>query len=137
MDPPVSSRNPEASIVGFRSRTPAISVRRSTIGRTELMDILKALGRATIPGELRRSASVALLSCPCPAVTRWPVMGCPDVQINQPSSGDMLMRGARVIGFHGGGELEAVGPLWDCFLAGHGLESRCGVAEVLGMVDTD
>src|SRR5437667_10911737 len=35
------------------------------------------------------------------------------------------------------GELEAVGPLWDCFLAGHGLESRCGDAEVLGMVDTD
>src|SRR3989441_12643662 len=44
MDPPVSSRNPEARIVGFRSRTPAISVRRSTIGRTELMDVLKALG---------------------------------------------------------------------------------------------
>src|SRR5438128_8614402 len=44
MDPPVSSRNPEASIVGFRSRTPAISVRRSTIGRTELMGVLKALG---------------------------------------------------------------------------------------------
>ena len=33
-------------------------------------------------------------------------MGCPDVQINQPSSGDMLMRGARVIGFHGGGSLK-------------------------------
>src|SRR3989454_11339905 len=46
MDPPVSSRNPEARIVGFRSRTPAISVRRSTIGRTELMDVLKALGPA-------------------------------------------------------------------------------------------
>src|SRR5437870_6460899 len=45
MDPPVSSRNPEASIVGFRSRTPAISVRRSTIGRTELMGVLKALGQ--------------------------------------------------------------------------------------------
>src|SRR2546426_9770520 len=47
MDPPVSSRNPEASIVGFRSCTPAISVRRSTIGRTEMMDVLKALGGHT------------------------------------------------------------------------------------------
>src|SRR2546426_10592169 len=44
MDPPVSSRNPEASIVGFRSLTPATSVRRSTIRRTEMTDVLKSLG---------------------------------------------------------------------------------------------
>src|SRR6266571_1145297 len=44
MEPPVSSRNPDASIVGFRSCTPAISVRRSTIGRTEMTGMLKALG---------------------------------------------------------------------------------------------
>ena len=57
MEPPVSSRNPEASIVGLRSRTPAISVRRSTIGRTELMDVLKALGHANLRvGPVDRSA---------------------------------------------------------------------------------
>src|SRR5439155_13163748 len=47
MDPPVSSRNPDASIVGFRSLTPATSVRRSTIGRTEMTDVLKPLGGRT------------------------------------------------------------------------------------------
>src|SRR5205809_2775194 len=81
MDPPVSSRNPEASIVGFRSRTPAISVRRSTIGRTELIEVLKALGGAIIRANSEEAPRVALLSCPCPAVTVWRQRGSRDVQI--------------------------------------------------------
>src|SRR5213078_2909940 len=59
MDPPVSSRNPDASIVGFRRATPAISVRRSTIGRTELMDVLKALGRTVHPPKPREGGAQA------------------------------------------------------------------------------
>src|SRR5438046_10040927 len=58
-------------------------------------------------------------------------------RLNQACSGDMLMWGPRVTQYHGGGELEAVGPLWDRFVAGHGLESRRGDAKVLGMVGTD
>src|SRR5439155_1246216 len=36
-------------------------------------------------------------------------------RLNQACSGDMLMWGPRVTQYHGGGELEAVGPLWDRF----------------------
>src|SRR2546425_8883309 len=71
MDPPVSSRNPEASIVGFRSRTPAISVRRSTIGRTELMEVLKALGdRKRQPNKVKH---LSRPSTPGPTARHFPL----------------------------------------------------------------
>src|SRR5207302_354159 len=44
MDPPVSSRNPDASIVGFRRATPAISVRRSTISADGIDGSSKGFG---------------------------------------------------------------------------------------------
>src|SRR2546421_4354164 len=57
MEPPVSSRKPEASIVGFRRATPAISVRRSTIGATEPAGRLKALGGHNAPPNRREEES--------------------------------------------------------------------------------
>src|SRR5256886_3153276 len=66
IEPSVSSRNPDASIVGFRRATPAISVRRSTIGPTEPTGRLKALGGRPIgfANTLPRATFIATASHP-------------------------------------------------------------------------